>query len=654
MEAGQTVCTFRGLIQNPNGAPFSTIIFPLLNQSIPFEYYEPILVGLDSREWGCLFHVIIDCVNQGLLDRIRASQFIYHCWTFLFRLYVDYPQFRPSFSMQGLFSLMSLFYSVCFHFNDTGSTEPQEALSPRQRMDILQLLLSRLGFVFGIEEDIQKFPLVLFYITLLNGLYCAGRLREVDIQVGIIISDLFTYLESIGPYPQKGYGIVPFVTDATLWADTQALLTLEKQFQTTQSRQLEDQINQLSFRISLATTPLLFPPVVDLFTTTHFEEAFMVHDYPVESGLIPNDWQNSYQKIFFYLPFVSDGEIIIPNLDLLPTGLDSQTVERIKIQTDLVARQFPRGLEEGWIKTNSNLSYTNSLFSALIIDENGKYRGLLTVNYYTRGREIKEIAALPQLVASNGTINDRFLTDPHLIGFLSGQLVSQGYEIEDVDDLREAWNNLEPEEKDDNDWNFTFYELTQYPNGALLYEPHYFSRFGGYGPIILYGFLEGTMDKLFNLLDILPVQRFHFRYGRPNSSEISFFRPSIVLPVCSRYNPYDTYSPFGKYMEFVAGLDLQTLESRILTTEISSPNQCRIISLGEVPPAPFDLGFSFASGPLTVEQVVVGKDYIVPSERLIIQTPNGQRVVFNILELYKWFTNAHSGLMVPFVNVTSL
>ena len=77
-----TYCTVEYFLRNTKQfVPIDKVIFTLLqNPSTPFEQYEPILITLDSKQFHCLFNLVVDCVKRGILDRTIASRFINHCW----------------------------------------------------------------------------------------------------------------------------------------------------------------------------------------------------------------------------------------------------------------------------------------------------------------------------------------------------------------------------------------------------------------------------------------------------------------------------------------------------------------------------------------------------------------------------------------------
>ena len=559
-------CTFQNLWNSPESfGPLQWVVFPFLRDpsSIPFEQYEPILVGLDSRQFSCLFRLIIDGVDKGLIDRLRGSEFIYHCWLFLFQLHSHYPNFGPSFDKQGLYSLMTLFFSVCLQYSSPEGT--QQILSREQRQEITgELLLFRLSLVFGIEPGVENLPLVQFYLILLKGLHCfTGNVpssSQSEIYIGNIITDLFSYLEALGPIQDRGYSVKPLVTNHALASSALSLSLLENELDNNYDRILK--VNQLATRITSDSLSLSLPPVVDLFTTNRPELMFLVHDYPVEGGFIINEWQHTRHSIQFYLPIVDGDDIMVADSDLFPEDLDPSFSERQNSQRDLIQRQFPYGLSEEWVELDVDPYHTESLFTFFIVDEKGEYRGFLTSNYYYMGSLHKDIFSVPKLVGSNGTMNDRIESDKYLKSFLLENLnktkkVGSMTPDQLKRELEQVWLSLPPEQKRDNGWKFTFYELRRYPNGALLYNPCDFSG-GGNGLQVLSAFFEGKIEEVSDSIKYASPKITHVS-GRPDENEISFFQPFAILPVNKPYNPYDVNSPLGEYMEYVTGIGIEAL-----------------------------------------------------------------------------------------------
>ena len=143
---------------------------------------------------------------------------------------------------------------------------------PSRREIIQTLFFPKLSLVFG--QKVDQLALVQFYFILLEGLYCGDKegpnFSESEILIGSIISDLFTYLESMNPRPSVDTQIKAFITEPTLVADALSLFILENNRDETS--QLE--IANITNRITSAYLSLPIPPVVDLFTTTQFELHF--------------------------------------------------------------------------------------------------------------------------------------------------------------------------------------------------------------------------------------------------------------------------------------------------------------------------------------------------------------------------------------------
>ena len=260
----------------------------------------------------------------------------------------------------------------------------------------------------------------------------------------------------------------------------------------------------------------------------------------------------------------------MPNINSLG-NLNPNLIERIKTQRDLIEKQFP-----GEVIEAEDL-FTTSIFTLFIVDENGKYRGFITTQYYGEGPLTKE---------------------------------------------RIRW------ESNYDYLHYTFYELTEYPNGALVYESHDLSAYAEPNLERVNSFFQGRLNKTTVFQYVM--KKVPDVYGLPNPLHISIFQPFGILSVASRYNPYDLDSPFGQYMESVAGIRLQNLKT--LTHEIltGTPGGCNVISVGGTPKVMWDP--HHRTKYVTKKGVSHWNSKMLSLEELVVQTPTGERISFDLSE----------------------